>query len=179
MTRRKEIDPDAILDVAEAVIVELGAHRLTLDLVASRAGISKGGLAYNFKSKDELISAIVGRELARFRREVECRTDQFRDSTHPDLLARIAVSRSEDKGMISKAASALVAFQLSEMQREASKQVYQAELSAFDLSQAQGRKGLVAFLALEGLFFLKGLNFIDMDEDEWQQVHDIISESYG
>lgn len=51
----------ALLDAAEAVIHEEGLGNLTLDAVAARAGVSKGGLMYHFKSKDMLLEAMVRR----------------------------------------------------------------------------------------------------------------------
>ena len=40
-----------ILESAAAIINEKGADYLTLDAVAQRAGISKGGLFYHFKRR--------------------------------------------------------------------------------------------------------------------------------
>lgn len=57
---------EAILDAAEAVVAEQGAARLTLDAVAERAGVSKGGLIYNFPSKEALLEAMVSRLLEEF-----------------------------------------------------------------------------------------------------------------
>src|SRR5690242_2095382 len=42
---------DRILEAAERVVAEIGAARLTLDVVAQAAGVSKGGLLYHFPSK--------------------------------------------------------------------------------------------------------------------------------
>ena len=42
---------DRILEAAERVVAEVGAARLTLDVVAQAAGVSKGGLLYHFPSK--------------------------------------------------------------------------------------------------------------------------------
>ncbi len=50
-----------MLDAAEAVVVKEGAGRLTLDAVARRAGVSKGGVMYNFPTKDALLEAMIGR----------------------------------------------------------------------------------------------------------------------
>lgn len=52
---------DAMLDAASAVVIEEGAGRLTLDAVARRAGVSKGGVMYNFPSKDALLQAMITR----------------------------------------------------------------------------------------------------------------------
>lgn len=50
-----------IVDAAMAVVREQGVARLTLDEAARVAGVSKGGVLYHFKSKDDLISAMVAR----------------------------------------------------------------------------------------------------------------------
>jgi AcrR family transcriptional regulator len=52
---------DRLLDAAEAVVGRDGVSNLTLEAVAREAGVSKGGLLYHFRSKSELIVAIVER----------------------------------------------------------------------------------------------------------------------
>jgi AcrR family transcriptional regulator len=51
----------SLLDAAEAIVSEAGAAHLTLDAVAARAGVSKGGLIYHFPSKEALLGALAGR----------------------------------------------------------------------------------------------------------------------
>jgi AcrR family transcriptional regulator len=63
---RRTSSRDAILDAAEAVVAEAGAAHLTLDAVAQRAGLSKGGLIYNFPTKVALLSALIERVVQRF-----------------------------------------------------------------------------------------------------------------
>jgi AcrR family transcriptional regulator len=50
-----------ILQAAERVVTEVGAARLTLDLVAQEADVSKGGLLYHFPSKEALLGALAQR----------------------------------------------------------------------------------------------------------------------
>ncbi|MBU6414294.1 MAG: TetR/AcrR family transcriptional regulator [Planctomycetes bacterium] len=50
-----------VLDATEAVILEEGIAALTLEAVANRAGVSKGGLLYHYPSKDKLVEALVRR----------------------------------------------------------------------------------------------------------------------
>jgi AcrR family transcriptional regulator len=52
---------DLVLDAAEAVAHERGVPGLTLDAVAARAGVSKGGLLYHFPTKEALIQSMVAR----------------------------------------------------------------------------------------------------------------------
>lgn len=52
---------EELLEAALAVAVESGFGRITMDAVAHRAGISKGGLLYHFHSKARLIEALLAR----------------------------------------------------------------------------------------------------------------------
>ena len=52
---------DKIVDAAMAIIREQGVSKLTLDAAAKAARMSKGGVLYHFKSKDDLIRAMVQR----------------------------------------------------------------------------------------------------------------------
>jgi AcrR family transcriptional regulator len=55
-----------ILDAAEAVVMRHGVRNLTLDAVAAHAGLSKGGLLYHFRSKEDLAAAMIERSIAWF-----------------------------------------------------------------------------------------------------------------
>jgi AcrR family transcriptional regulator len=57
---------DKILAAAADVARESGPGNLSLDAVAARAGVSKGGLLYNFPSKAKLMQALVEHYLAEF-----------------------------------------------------------------------------------------------------------------
>src|ERR1035437_567433 len=50
---------EAILEAASNLVHELGASSLTLDATCARAGMSKGGLLYHFRSKEDLLLALV------------------------------------------------------------------------------------------------------------------------
>lgn len=52
---------ETMLDAAQNVVLEAGAGKLTLDAVARRAGVSKGGVMYNFPTKEALLKAMVER----------------------------------------------------------------------------------------------------------------------
>ena len=52
---------DRILDALEEILVRDGTDKATLDAVAARAGVSKGGLLYHFPSKDAMMAAMVRR----------------------------------------------------------------------------------------------------------------------
>lgn len=50
-----------VLNVAEALVAEQGAARLTFDALVQQTGISKGGLLYHFGNKDALLQGMLQR----------------------------------------------------------------------------------------------------------------------
>jgi AcrR family transcriptional regulator len=65
MTKR-DIDTRDLLLAAACSILQEGEEVLTLDAVARRSGISKGGLLHYFPSKDALIEGTVAELIRRF-----------------------------------------------------------------------------------------------------------------
>jgi AcrR family transcriptional regulator len=60
-----------LLDAASTVIRRDGPQALTLDAVAAEAGVSKGGLLYHFRSKRQLLDAVVERWLDDFQADID------------------------------------------------------------------------------------------------------------
>lgn len=52
---------DRVLEAFEALLISDGERASTLDAVAARAGVSKGGLLYHFASKEALIDGLLHR----------------------------------------------------------------------------------------------------------------------
>jgi AcrR family transcriptional regulator len=65
-TRRANNRRELLLDAAESVAVRFGAAHLTLDAVAKKARIAKGGLLYHFPNKEALLHALVQRAHQRY-----------------------------------------------------------------------------------------------------------------
>ena len=63
-----------LLDAAAAVVKRDGAQALTLDAVAAEAEVSKGGLLYHFKSKRQLLDAMVSRWMDEWEAEFDADT---------------------------------------------------------------------------------------------------------
>ncbi|MGB3484249.1 MAG: TetR/AcrR family transcriptional regulator [Mycobacterium sp.] len=62
---------DRILDAYEDLLAVEGERYATLDAVAARAGVSKGGLLYHFPSKDRLAEALCDRLVTLAAQDVE------------------------------------------------------------------------------------------------------------
>ncbi|SLK08685.1 transcriptional regulator, TetR family [Arthrobacter sp. P2b] len=58
---RKPVARDAVLDAFEALLIDVGERAATLDAVAAKAGVSKGGLLYHFPNKEALIQVLLDR----------------------------------------------------------------------------------------------------------------------
>ena len=58
---RKPVAREAVLDAFESLLIEVGERAATLDAVAKRAGVSKGGLLYHFPNKEALIGVLLDR----------------------------------------------------------------------------------------------------------------------
>ena len=88
---------ETILDAAEAVVLADGAAHLTLDAVAERAGVSKGGLLYHFHAKELLLQAMVDRHMHRIEQGRERALAQLPSGAGRELKA--CVLMAADRGM--------------------------------------------------------------------------------
>lgn len=63
----KKSQVDKILDAAGAVVHKFGIAKLTIDGVAEKVGMSKGGVLYHFATKHALVEAMVERTATQWR----------------------------------------------------------------------------------------------------------------
>jgi AcrR family transcriptional regulator len=75
------------------VAAENGAGHLSLDAIARKAGISKGGLLYHFPKKEDLMRALVEHHLA----GIEDATRKAAASPQPNAVAAALVATYFDK----------------------------------------------------------------------------------
>jgi AcrR family transcriptional regulator len=171
LTRKKEIDRSRILDAAEAVILEFGGRSFTLDAVAARAGISKGGLVYSFATKDDLVHAALEREMARFREAVHRRLGGGPTEPVGLVLAHIEEALDEDDVSTQKAAFLVTALVHAPDMLEPVRRYYRELLQPLR-SERRGDVQEVrhALLAVEGIFLLRGLGFVEVSADEQKSV---------
>lgn len=66
MKQAKSGSKQKILAAADILTREVGPGHISLDAVAARAGVSKGGLLYHFPSKERLLEALVEQHLRTF-----------------------------------------------------------------------------------------------------------------
>ncbi|WP_079478125.1 TetR/AcrR family transcriptional regulator [Halobacillus salinus] len=86
-----------ILEAAAKIVKEKGSDALTLDAVAKRAQISKGGLLYHFSSKEALVKGLVQHMNDMYRENVEAFVEK--DGEDTGKWARSFINVMHDKGV--------------------------------------------------------------------------------
>lgn len=178
MGRRKTIDRDEVLRVAEALVAEQGVGGLTIDAVANAAGITKGGVQSCFKNKESLIDAMLRRWGKTYDESVEKIVGED-TSSRALIKAHIESTRMADSASQGKAASLLASIVDSPDHLTWVRSWYKDRVAAIDASTDQGRRDRIAFLATEGAFFLRFFGFMDIDDESWQELFTDIKRSSG
>jgi len=165
-----------ILNAAEALVSEIGAARLTIDAVAARSGLSKGGVLYNFPSKDALIQGLVARLSEECASDIESGRAQYPDCASPTLAALLVSAPGwiSDKKSVARALLAANAENpdLLTHFREFKQQVKAQMLSETD-NPAQA---LIAWSAIEGLLFTTALGLSIHSDAEVEMMMDGLME---
>lgn len=169
--RPRSIDRDKVLDAAEAIVMQVGASRLTFDAVAKAAGITKGGVQYCFGTKENLIRAMITRWSDVF--EVEVRDRAGPDpSPAAEIDAHLAVTQDSDEADHSRAAVMMTALLEAPDQVAATRDWYNKRMARLDLTNPAHRKLAVAFLACEGAFLLRALGLMEVNQKAWDVLFD-------
>lgn len=167
MGRKRTIDRDAVLDAAERVVARDGAANLTLDAVASEAGISKASVLYDAKTKQAVIEAVVRRA---FQRDNDHHAQVERDLHGMENLAirgRIDAAAEPPPEAFKPVALNLSAALTLDKDLRRQMQEHQAATIERVLETSNSPRGaLLAYLALEGLKFLEYLDFHSFASEE-------------
>lgn len=84
MTQKGKVSQDRILEAANKLFYTQGYNPTSLADVAEETGITKGNLHYHFRSKDELLEAVINHRLDRIKA-----TLQQWEQEHPEPRARL------------------------------------------------------------------------------------------
>ncbi|RCW78741.1 TetR/AcrR family transcriptional regulator [Phyllobacterium bourgognense] len=156
---------DQILDGAEEVLLANGVTGLTLNAVAEKVGISKGGLLYHFPSKEALESSLHNRFVASMGRRLS-----ERERTAGSFLSAMLAETSIDKSQGSRRFAALM---LSAANGEPPKTLQAfgtALLEQLGMSYAGGPYKRVAFFAIMGIVLSNLLNLIPLSNEESAEI---------
>lgn len=100
-TRAEQVEAnrEAILDAAKAHISASGYHGASLDAIADAAGFSKGAIYSQFGSKDDMMLAVLERNIARRRDSNADLLVALGDELRPDdVLRHFEAGSRDDRG---------------------------------------------------------------------------------
>ncbi|WP_433967076.1 TetR/AcrR family transcriptional regulator [Tunturiibacter gelidiferens] len=167
MGRKRIISDEQILDAAQHVVGRDGAGQLTVDAVATQAGISKASVLYFYKSKKALIEATVQR-IVRLDREVNEAAIRSLDALDGAVVRGRILAAADWMPEASRSVAldlCAAAAQDPKLRRPA--QEFQNSIIArIQKTCAHARGAMLAHLALEGLKLLELLDFHIWPKDE-------------
>ncbi|GAA0597889.1 TetR/AcrR family transcriptional regulator [Caenispirillum bisanense] len=169
MGRRKTIDPEALLDVAEEIVTTQGAAALTIDALAKAAGITKGGVQYSFGTKQALLDAMFKRWGQSYDRQFERIAGADPDPVTA-VRAHVEATRQSDDASNAKAASLMAVLLQTPEHLDSTRRWYRERLAGLDPTTEEGRRARLAFFATEGAFTLRFFGLMDIDEAEWASI---------
>jgi AcrR family transcriptional regulator len=156
MAGQKPSSREKILAAAADVARESGPGNLSLDAVAHRAGVSKGGLLYNFPTKAKLMQALVQDYVTSY----EAALDEAVKSGTGALAAHVALTSEECCNAVPSAAG-LLAVMAEDPDFLVPIKHFKRRLLDRLRSAAPDTTGLlIVFLALEGL---RSMKLFDID----------------
>lgn len=165
---------ETILDAAEAVVGERGALSLTLDAVADRAGVSKGGLLYHFPTKDALLRAMVDRLCRGF----EARTlEQMSKNSTPRNSLEAYIAATLDRHASGSVASGLLAAIANDPELLAPMREHLRRwLPQLDPARRGFTDRAIIWLATEGLWLLDILKLSPLSRKQRPAIAERLSE---
>jgi AcrR family transcriptional regulator len=153
LARRETSETRArILLAAEDLSCEIGPAHMSIEAVASRAGVSKGGLLYHFPTKHALLRALVTEHVEGLLRATAARGG---DCAAPLAQARAYLSVMREKLAGGGARPGLFAAIAEDPEFIAPMRAFRAKMLAIFRRCPNPDLATVVFLATEGMVFAK------------------------
>lgn len=170
-----------LLEAAAAIVNEQGSEYLTLDAVAHKAGVSKGGLLYHFKNKTALIQGLVDHANTLYKTNVDGHWNKTSSAEAGNILRAFIEATREHREENASITSGMLAAQgsnknlLSPLQDTYRDWQTQIEHDGLDPVDAT-----IIRLAIDGLWLSEIFGIDAIDDDMRQQVLDrLTAHSYS
>lgn len=167
MSGHRPSSREKILAAAAELADIVGPGHLSLDAVAQRAGVSKGGLLYNFPTKAKLMQALVQDYLKSFEDALAAKAaSKSSDTPDSSLAAYIELSAEECGQKQPSAAGVLAALAEDPDFLNPVRDFKRHLLDRLKAETPDQAKLIVAFLVIEGLRSMKLFDMDILHEDE-------------
>lgn len=167
------------MKAASELAFEIGPGNLSLDAVAARAGLSKGGLLYNFPSKAKLLEAVVEEHLVQFRKDLESEIEARRGSPNPLASAYLSLVSSKPEFENGPPSGLLAAMAENPDFMEPVRRFNREMLDRIAASPGAPSMALIALLAVEGLRLTQLLGTDVLTADERANALDALAKLLG
>lgn len=159
---------ERILAAATEIAKELGTAHVSLDAVAARAGVSKGGLLYHFSSKAKLMEAIVEDHVAALDETIAKAAEADGERTNACARAYIDAFRRECSSNEPPPSGILAAIAENPDFLNPVRRFQRNVVQRFRRESEDPLPAIVAFLAIEGLRSLKlfDSNMLSVEDQE-------------
>ena len=162
---------ERIIDAAEQVVIELGAKHLTFDAVASKAGVSRGGLLYHFPDKEALLKGMLDRLMKRATERRAKKRAELPEGMEQEIVAHVLSSLEEnDKAERARAAALFASGAHDPRLLAPVKEKYRKLMDDFTGGGLRFERAAVIALATDGLRLLELLSVSPFDEEERSRI---------
>jgi AcrR family transcriptional regulator len=161
---------DLIVDAAQAVVLEGGAAHMTLDAVAAKAGVSKGGLLYHFPSKKALLRAMLDRRLQRLEEARQLKRVQLPEGPVREITAYVLSLLDRDRNTQRISAGLLASAAHDPKLLEPLRKDYKTLVTELAPSGLRFEQAAVIVLAAHGLRFLEILSLSPLKGKQRERV---------
>ncbi|VWB38276.1 TetR/AcrR family transcriptional regulator [Burkholderia lata] len=170
---------DRLLDAAAELVASQGIQNLTIEAVAAAAKVTKAGLVYHFKTRDDLLAALIERVVgeldmlelrAHAAHEADASAKPLKSSL--DELSKLTFDMPEDRRLLLAnllAATSLYPHLAGPVRDFFSRSYEQVAQSGPDAGQA-----LALVVALDGIALLEVLNLHRFTPEQRQVLRDTL-----
>jgi AcrR family transcriptional regulator len=161
---------EVILDAAEILVLDVGAAHMTLDAVAERAALSKGGLIYHFPTKGALLEAMVARLLERFKERQAMAALSLPAGSKRELAAYVMAALTDTEEYKRISASLLAASANNPKLLDPMREYFREWFVKLGTSGLTFERAVVISLAVDGLWLLELLQLSPLDQMQRDKV---------
>ncbi|MBO9637382.1 TetR/AcrR family transcriptional regulator [Siphonobacter aquaeclarae] len=154
-----------LLEVAFGMVSELGIDALTLEAVAARAGLSKGGLLHHFPSKSALQEALFRESLDQFSASIRQEREQS-----PEISPAMAYFRAALTDLASENRRRALLFLFQAAMKEEYYRTHLTEWYREHLPEGNGIASLLTVLVADGLWNAGVFGFYTVTEEQQSQI---------
>jgi AcrR family transcriptional regulator len=155
-----------ILNAAALVVDRAGAAHLTIDAVAAKAELSKGGVLYHFPSKRAMLEGMVQHVVQQTRERVASHQAEIGDAANSTVRSLIMAVQDQDDQERAMSLAILAAAAENPALLDPIREVI---ADWFADVEDEGRLGVLLLLATEGIRFLDMLNLLPANAGERSQ----------